>query len=511
MIHFLLGRLLPLTLALFAAIFFHTVVAHADKSASPQAVDEARKRMEKGQSLFAQGRYQEAMVEFEEAWKAQPYGAFLYNAALAAEKSGDKARAIARYNEFIASDPDSPYSEQIRKKVKELEEQMAKVPAPAPEKPKSKEPQPTAPVPADEATLAEVRSLVLVESQPVGAPLSIYERVVATAAPFRHDGDNPGWKKIVTGERTPKDLSLKVGYYHVVIEPFQDFKRSETDINLAAGHVYTFKANLSQGEFMAFLRVKSNVEGAKVYLDDPPPHKSAPWTRTPKGGLVNQGEHELWVVAPGYKTFHTKVSAKHGETVELEARLQRVNYGYLVISGNAGEIEIEINNKPYASYLGRGDPVKVKLPAGKHSIWLDADGRKAFEGDIEVPHGQTQPVKARLMDIYSRDKAVVFGILSAGAGIGGLVMHLEHDNTSKYDPSIIDLFTYGRWALWGLSVAFGGLSIFFGIYDPYPESVVKLDKPRDFREGDDDATVKSGYIAPWFGPGSGGAAAGFRF
>ena len=122
--------------------------------------------------------------------------------------------------------------------------------------------------------MREIRSLVLVDSEPKGAPLTIYERTVATAAPFKHGGKNEGWRKVVSDIKTPKDLTLRVGHYHVVIEAFRDFKRSDTQINLSPGHVYTFKANLSQGEFLSFLRVKSNVENAKVYLDDPPPHKS---------------------------------------------------------------------------------------------------------------------------------------------------------------------------------------------------------------------------------------------
>jgi hypothetical protein len=509
-------------LALVAIGALATSPAGAAKPASPEAVDEARKRMEKGQALFAQGRYKEAMLEFEQAYKMQPYGAFLYNAALAAEKAGDKSRAIARYNEFLASDPDSPYADQIREKVRVLEEEMSQVPEAPPAEGETQPPPPPeekAPVPADAASLAEVRSLVLVESEPAGAPLSIYERLVATAAPFRPDGDNSGWRQIVTGERTPKDLSLKVGHYHVVIEPFQDYKRSETDINLSPGHVYTFKANLSQGEFMGFLRVKSNVEGAKVYLDDPPPHKTAPWTRTPKGGLVNQGEHEIWVEAPGYKPYHTKVTTPHGATVEVEARLARVPYGYLVISGNAAEIDIEVDDKEYPLYSSRRDPVKIRLPAGKHKVVLDADGRKEFEGEVEVPAGQVQPLRAKLMDAYPRDKAVVLAIVSAGALVGGVLMHVEAQKTTKHNPDILDVFEYGRWGMFGLSGVCAGLAIFFAVYDPYDDSLVKLDKARDFVEGEGEEgegaskTVQSGrvYVAPLFGPEGGGLGVAVSF
>jgi hypothetical protein len=495
--------------------------AWAQGGANPKSVEQARQRMDKGQALFAQGRYKEALEEFEGAYDAHPFGAFLYNAALAAEKAGDKQRAIARYNQFIASDPNSPYVDQIKTKVRELEEELSKVPPEGqggePNKPP--EPAPAAPVPADQATLNEVRSLVFVESDPPGAPIEIHERVVATAAAFRPGATNPGWRRIVSGEKTPKDLSLKVGHYHVVIEAFQDYKRSATDINLAPGHVYTFKANLSQGEFLAFLRIRSNVEGAKVYLDDPPPHRGAPWLRTPKGGQVNQGEHEIWVEAPGYKPFRKKVVTPHGETVDVDAQLERVDHGYLIVDGNIGVMEIKVDDQPHSSYNSRGEPVRLRLPAGKHKVLFDGDGRKIFEGELEVPRGQEQAVHARLAELYPRGAAIGFGIASGAFIVGGVLMHLESQKPEDHEPDLITFFEVGRFVAFGLGGVLTGLSIFYSIYDPYPDSLIKLDKPRDFPEDGEEEkpqrTMQSARVrpvlSPWMSPDGGGLGVGVIF
>ncbi len=513
-----------MSLAVGGVVLFGQPVAHAQKEKAD--VEKARKLMEDGQSLFKQGLYQDAMLKFEEAYKIHSFSAFLYNAALAAEKAGDLQRAIARYKEYLASDPESPYGDQVKDKIKALEDELSKVPAPGDGGGGSggdgggdaggagggKTPAPKAPVPADEATIAQIRSLVLIESEPRGAPLSLYERVVPTAAPFQLGGKNTGWRQIIKDAQTPKDLSLAVGYYHVVIEKFQDYNPSETDINLAPGHVYTFKANLSQGAFLGQLLLKTNVEHAKVFVDDPPPHKSAPLFRGTDTRDLNKGEHTLWIEAPGYKPVQKTFVIEQGKTTELKLDLERLDFGYVVLDGNAEEIEIEINQKPYAStYKSGGDPLKIKLPAGKHKLVLDADGRKEFEGEIDVPAGQELPVHATLTEAYPRGKAVALGILSVGAAVGGVFLHLEADKPvgQPHDEDIHQVFNVSRFVAWGASGLFAGLAIFYAVYDPNPESLIKLDPNREFPEGEEkkpkqQKSASIDLLAPWFTEEGGG-------
>lgn len=498
--------------------------AHAQRN--QEDVEKARKLMEDGQALFKQGLYNDAMLKFEEAYKTHAFGAFLYNAAFAAEKAGDLQRSIARYNEYLASDPESPYADQVKEKIKKLQEELSKVPEPGEggagggdggagggdggagggEKPA---PKPAAPVPADEATIAQIRSLVLIESDPKGAPLSIYERLVPTASAFNLGGKNPGWRQIIKDTHTPKDLSLAVGYYHVVIEKFQDYNPSETDINLAPGHVYTFKANLSQGAFLGQLLLKTNVEHAKVFVDDPPPHKSAPLFRGTDARDLNKGEHTLWLEAPGYKPIKKTFDIEQGKTTELKLDLERLDYGYLVLDGNAKEIELEIDGKPHAGYKSGGEPLKIKLPAGKHKVLMDADGRKEFEGDVDVPRGQELPVHATLTEAYPRGKAVALGILSVGAGVGGIFLHLEAEKPvgEPHADDIHQVFNVTRFVAWGASGLFAGLAIFYAVYDPNPDSLVKYDPNREFpadeAEGKEkkpktQTSAKVDLVAPWF-------------
>ncbi len=482
-------------------------------------IDDARSRMQNGQSLFAQGRFEEAMHEFEAAYEAMPYSAFLYNAAFAAEKAKDWQRAIAQYEKFLVADPTSTDAAKIRETIARLKSELSLG---------ASDPGTAAVAPADAQALQEVRSIVLIESDPAGAPVSIWERIVPTAAPFRTGAENAGWRKIVSDAATPKDFPLKVGHYQVVIDAFRDFRRSETSMNLSPGHVYTFKANLSQGEFLGFLRIQSPVEGAKVFLDDPPPHKSAPWTRTPHGGPINDGEHELWIEAPGYKPLHRKVTTPHGETVEIEAALEREDYGYLVVDGNVDIESVLVDGSAQARYSKREGAMRVKLRAGKHALSLEADGRKSLVSEVNVPRGQELGVHASLEPKYPRGKAIALGVIGAAAIGGGVYLHLEAEKPvgQPHSEDLSKVFGATRFAAFGLGGLLSGLSVFYSIYDPLPDSALKADAPRDWSDAVDapkgDATPKkdapSGKqaaltlgVAPIFGPSVGGVFVGGSF
>ena len=177
---------------------------------------------------------------------------------------------------------------------------------------------------------------------------------------------NPGWKEVVA-TRAPANLTLDVGQYHVVVEKFRDFNASEADMSVSPGHVHQLKANLSQGKFMAFLRVSSNVIGAHVWIDDK--KKEHPlWGDTPHGELVPGGKHDVLVEAPGFEPFLSSVELEHGEQKELEVRMVRVNYGVLRIDASAPEVKVRIDEQPKGVWHSGEEPLDVRFDAGEHKL-----------------------------------------------------------------------------------------------------------------------------------------------
>lgn len=432
--------------------------------------DAVRARMEKGQGYFVDKKFVEALEVFESGYAEFHYSAFLYNAAVAADKARDRQRAIARYNEFLAAVPDAPDAPEIRKKIADLERELS------------------APPETDvvvESKRDEMRSLVLVESAPSGAPVSIYERIVATAAPFQATKTvNPGWRRVATGLRTPADVSLKVGVYQVVVEGFADYNLSDSRISLEPGTLFKFRANLSQGEFLGSLEVTSPAKGAQIYIDDPPPHKNAPWGEGSTTKKVTPGDRQIFVEAPGYKPFTKTVRVDQGKTTKLEAALVRVEYGYLVVDGNAFEVTVEVDDEPKGVYRQGKDPIKIKLPAGRHYVDIDADGKKAWEGELDIPKGQELAVHARLEDTPGKGHALVASLFGLGAIGGGLGL-LSFASAKEKQPDQDSQDTAAAARPVGIAVIIGGgvitgLSVFFWAYDPSEDSSLAEDRAREF-------------------------------
>ncbi|HLV67675.1 MAG TPA: PEGA domain-containing protein [Polyangiaceae bacterium] len=468
------------------------------RTASAQGVETTarleaiRKRMEAGQARYLAGDYAEAARLFEEGYRAHPYSAFLFNAGVCRQKLGDLEQALARFRDYLTVDPNAPDRDKVLARIAALEAELARQAEAKSEAEKAGAPE--APAAVDGA----MKALVVIETEPAGAPLRLYARIDPTASPFQVGGENPGWLE-VAATTAPTNLTLDVGRYHVVVEKFQDLNLSETDIDVLPGHVHHFKANLSQGEFMAFLRVTANVPGATVHLDDASARRP-PWGSTPHGELVRPGRHSVRVAAPGFEPVTTWVELARGEQKLVEVELSRVDYGFLRLSSNAPEFTVRIGTDVFRTLRSGDAPLEVRLPAGVHPLVVSSEGRKPFHGEVEIPRGRVQPAFVRLIPTYPRGAAWVQAILSAacvGTGVylgvesNRLYSELEADRRLGVLAADDSRVTKGRWFSIGANVGFGAggilgaLATYNFVKDPLPESSVRLSAPEEFpKEGE---------------------------
>lgn len=471
-----------------------------------------RDEMERGQALYAGGNYTAAAQIFELGYQAHPYSAFLFNAAVCYQRLGDTERALDRFREYLRVDAGAPDRAKVTTRIEALEAaRAAAAEAAAASAAATPETDPAAPatpgVPAAEVNkpigptaqplAAEdapaMKSLVVIETEPQGAPLRIFTRVDGGAAPFHGGGANPGWTEVSTAS-SPANLTLDVGRYHVVVEKFRDFNQSEATIDVLPGHVHHFKANLSQGEFMAFLRVSGNVPGAYLYVNDPKKAR-APWGTAPHGELVAAGEHTLLVEAPGFQPLLTRVKLAHGEQREMEVKLLRLGYGLLRVTANAPEIRVSVDERMRGRWRPGQSPLELQLPSGTHRLSIESDGRKTFEGTVDIPRGQVQPVHARLIPKYPRGAAwteAVIGAAVVGTGVylglesNRLYGELERDQQRGVLERDDSRVSQGRWFSIGANVGFviGGALAVLATYDflkdPLPESSLRAGAPLEF-------------------------------
>jgi tetratricopeptide (TPR) repeat protein len=479
------------------------------KDSSSKRLEAIRAEMEKGQGLYVTGNYAGAAEVFEAGYATYPYSAFLFNAGVCYQKQNDVDRALAKFQEYVKVDPNAPDLDKVNQRVATLQGLKAAALAAAATLPVSDAGADAATdggVPAPPAQPAVIlpsgddqnamKSLVVIETEPDGAPLRIYQRLDANAPHFNlAAATNPGWKEVVA-TRAPANLTLDVGHYHVVVEKFRDFNASEADMGVSPGHVHQFKANLSQGQFMAFLRASANVIGAHIWIDDK--KKEHPeWGETPHGELVPGGKHVVLVEAPGFEPLLSNVELEHGEQKELEVKLVRVNYGVLRIDASAPAIKVRIDEQPKGVWRSGEEPLDARASSGQHKLTIESDGRKTFEGMIVVPRGQILPLHAKMIPKYPRGPAWTQAIIGAaflGAAIyvgsesNRLYEQLKADRSSGILESSDSRATRGRWFAVGADAGFavagvlGGLSSYNFLKDPLPDSSLQTSKLLEFED-----------------------------
>jgi hypothetical protein len=488
-------RSAPLLLLVALGAALAPAVSAQPKDAPSKRLEAIRTEMDKGQSLFVAGNYAGAAEVFEAGYAAYPYSAFLFNAGVCYQKQNDVDRALAKFREYVKVDPHAPDLDKVNQRIAALE--AAKAAA--------------ATVPLGEAGAASdagaapvtlpsgddqssMKSLVVIETEPDGAPLHIYQRVDANAQ-FTLGAANPGFKEVVA-TNAPANLTLDVGQYHVVVEKFRDFNASEADMTISPGHVHQLKANLSQGKFMAFLRVSSNVMGGHVWIDDKKKERSL-WGNTPHGELVPGGKHDVLVEAPGFEPFLSSVELEHGQQKELEVRLERLSYGVLRIDASAPVVTVRVDDLPKGVWRTGTAPLDVRVDAGEHRLTVESDGRKAFKGKVVVPRGQILPVHVKMIPKYPRGPAWTQAIIGAaflGASIyAGVESNKLYDEleTARKNGSLDgsdERVLRGKWFAAGADAGFivagvlGGLATYNFIRDPLPESSLSEENVLEFED-----------------------------
>jgi tetratricopeptide (TPR) repeat protein len=116
-----------------------------------QAVEQARIQFREGKEAFDDGRYDQAVAHYLEAYRLTPRPALLFNIALAYEKAGESARALEHYKLYIQLEPEGDAIVEARARAQALERTLAEKPEPEPEpppKPLLMEPRPEQPAPA---------------------------------------------------------------------------------------------------------------------------------------------------------------------------------------------------------------------------------------------------------------------------------------------------------------------------------------------------------------------------
>lgn len=117
-------------------------VARADDPATRAA----KRHFERGEKLFALGKFDEALDEYQKAFDAKPIPDFLFNIGQCYRNLGDYNQAIFSFKKYLKLEPDAPDREKVEKLIGDLEEKrdrgegekLVKKPPPPPPKSEGK-------------------------------------------------------------------------------------------------------------------------------------------------------------------------------------------------------------------------------------------------------------------------------------------------------------------------------------------------------------------------------------
>ncbi|MFW5926231.1 MAG: PEGA domain-containing protein, partial [Myxococcota bacterium] len=467
----------------------------ADEPAD-DALDEARRWMEKGQAHYVAERYDEAAEAFMKAHEARPMPAFLYNAAMAHEKRGEPGKAADLFGRYLSEDPEAADADEVRERIDRLrtaqasrdsgtgidivtrtERRTERVERPEAststeegeeEGEGEEEPDPEPPA-AEETRPENMKSMLSIQTTPRGARIRVH-----------------GPEGVVAEGRSPFFQSLAAGQYDVVVEK-DGYREVERPVTVQAGKVYSVIIEMTQGEFSGLLRVTSRPGGATLRVDDP---EGSAVGDTPWQGHLGAGEHRLFLERPGYERTEREVTVEAGEETALDVDLERVSFGKLRIVANVRGARVSIDGRAAGEV-----PFEGRLEAGPHRVRVEAEGKKPWESNIVVAKGQLTPVRVQLEPAVPRGGAWATAVLAGlvlGAGTTLAVMSedrldilRDEGRTGRLASNDPRLFR-GRMLAIGADTAFGlgGLlalvSVYYFLRDPLPDSEGSVLEPRDW-------------------------------
>lgn len=424
----------------------------AQQSAQDPRLESARREMERGQELFVQQRYAEAAAAFISAYGQMPFSAFLFNAGVAFERHGDTAQAIDYFRRYVAAEPNASDRADVEQRIARLTPGA-----------------PTPPTQTQEQASQDMKSLLTVRTDPEGARVTV-----------RMGG------QVVASGPTPFAQTLDAGDYSLSVE-HPDYRTATERVSIRPGRVYVVIMNLSQGEFLGYLRVVTDIPGASVFIDD---RDQGEVGRTPFFNSVSTGRHRIFIERAGYRSITREVEIGVGEDVTLRVDLSRVDNGRLRVIGNVRGARVYVDDRPWGRV-----PYEADVPAGPARVRVEADGYKTWEAQVQFVRGQVIPVRVTLQPSPGRGSAWVTASLSAiflGGGIVTGVMSssrldelrtLRNDGQLDSNDSRIDtgrILAIVADGCFVVSLLLGGLATYYFLRNPGEESSARILRPRDW-------------------------------
>lgn len=392
-----------LVAALLGSLAVPRTLPTAAAEPTARGIAEAKRRFTRGNQLYADGRYEEALRLYVAAFELVPSLDLLYNIGLAREKILDHENCAVAFRQYLA---EATAKDPLRSRAEDGFKRCR-----------------------DRTTIP-----VKVSSAPEGAAISLAE----------------GKAEGVFRGRTPRDLRLAPGTYSITVALSGYASMSqEVAVDIGARPEVDFPL-----ERLSSIAIEADVRGARVAIDDSPP-EPAPLRREVRAGL-----YKIRVSRPGHETVEREVRVGPGEQSTLLISLPPLTARRRVTFRSNVPADVVYRGRRLGT-----TPVDRELPVGAVAVEVATRSRIPYASSIRVPADRDIVVDVELARPRSRFETWLFwgmvgaaGAAAIGAGTYG-VMALSDESDFEDRPSVDGADSGESHArrsdiLWGTSVAF---------------------------------------------------------
>ncbi|HEX9100731.1 MAG TPA: PEGA domain-containing protein [Polyangia bacterium] len=259
--------------------------AHENSVETPEAA-QAKAHYEKAQQLYATGNYDEAIAEYNEAYRLKPHPNVLYNIAQAYERLLDYAQSVVWFERYLAEAPKDAVERPI------VENRLR--------------------------ILRNLPARVSVNTIPEHVHAAIVD-----AGGQRREAETPAVFKVPAGTYTIE-----------LAQPGWEPESHDVAVELGQPYFYQYRLNRSTAQVSIFTRPR----GARVFIDE------RLVGETPFAGTLDVGRHKLLLEHRDYPWHREDLDVQAGAPIQREITLTRpirsgrteLVIGAMVFGGAAG-------------------------------------------------------------------------------------------------------------------------------------------------------------------------------
>lgn len=462
------------------ALALLTVPIGVSARADVDPVVEMKEHFSKGQDFYEQKKFELAASEFRAAYEARPSASLLFNEAVCYQQLKNYAKAVSLFKEYLVKQPKARDREATEQRIATLEAAIQKkVPAPV--------------IVKDERP----RGFVNIESTPVGATVYLDDRKSEPLGVTPWNGPIEGAHKLII---------TAPGHKEVVKE-----------INPDPNKITDVLIGLAQDQYLGFLIVRSNLQGADVYLDG---KDAGIIGRTVYQGNITPGKHKVIVTKEGFTEKAEEINVVGGEVYKIDAMLEKAPIGFVVVSGattEGGVVKLD------GAVVCQKAPCRFQAPDGDHKVTIEKPGLKPLNKTLTIGKATETNLAVKLSAEQGHTDAIWKYAIAAAFLTGGIVLgvqanSIKSDIESERDKGMPpigpddDRFLKGKIFAWAADGCFvvGGVTAIIATIGLFTEKGPPSEgyaTPRDL------GIISGGTstITPQVGPGYAGVSAEVRW